>query len=154
MQRVTLTLDDELMAEIDRFMTGRGYSNRSEAIRDLARTGLAHTGEVVGDARDCVAVLAYVYDHETRELAKRLTGHHHHHHDLSVATLHRHLDAETCLEVALLEGPAGDLRRFAAEVTTERGVRHGRLMVMPMESGSHGQSHHPPHPHGDDPAEP
>ena len=40
MQRVTITIDDELVGEIDAFMETRGYANRSEAIRDLARSGL------------------------------------------------------------------------------------------------------------------
>ena len=39
MQPVTITLDDALMASLDRFMAARGYSNRSEAIRDLTRLG-------------------------------------------------------------------------------------------------------------------
>ena len=41
MQRVTVTLDDDLMAELDRLMADGGYANRSEAIRDLTRAGLA-----------------------------------------------------------------------------------------------------------------
>ena len=40
MQRVTITIDDELDEELNRFMKARGYANRSEAIRDLARSGL------------------------------------------------------------------------------------------------------------------
>jgi CopG family transcriptional regulator, nickel-responsive regulator len=39
MQRLTITMDEDLVAEIDAFMTGRGYANRSEAIRDLAARG-------------------------------------------------------------------------------------------------------------------
>ena len=40
MQRVTITIDDDLVAELERYMAARGYANRSEAIRDLARSGL------------------------------------------------------------------------------------------------------------------
>ena len=40
MQRVTITIDDELMTELDRIIEVRGYQNRSEAIRDLARAGI------------------------------------------------------------------------------------------------------------------
>ena len=40
MQRVTITLDDELMKELDAIIAARGYQNRSEAIRDLARAGI------------------------------------------------------------------------------------------------------------------
>lgn len=52
MQRVTITLDDELMKELDRVISVRGYQNRSEAIRDLARAGIAQATEHVDAARD------------------------------------------------------------------------------------------------------
>ena len=57
MQRVTITLDDDLMADLDRIIAARGYQNRSEAIRDLARTGLEQAAVEVAGARPCVAAL-------------------------------------------------------------------------------------------------
>ena len=50
MQRVTITLDDDLLADIDRLVETRGYQGRSEAIRDLARAGLAETALEEGEA--------------------------------------------------------------------------------------------------------
>jgi CopG family nickel-responsive transcriptional regulator len=147
MQRVTITIDDELLAALDRMIAMRGYQNRSEAIRDLARAGMA---EIEGGVspHEGVAALVYVYDHEGRELAKRLTRSFHDHHDLSLATLHVHLDHESCLEVAVLRGAMNDIRHFAEHVISERGVRHGRLVAVPVavEAESHphggrGQSH-------------
>ena len=37
MQRITITIDDDLMAEVERFMQMRGYEARSEVFRDLLR---------------------------------------------------------------------------------------------------------------------
>src|SRR5215471_5632288 len=104
MQRVTITIDDDLVAEIDAFMAGRGYANRSEAIRDLARSGLSQSSLEVARARNCVATLSYVYDHAARELPKRLTQDFHAQHGLAQATLHVHLDHDSCLEVTVLRG--------------------------------------------------
>ena len=106
MQRVTITIDDELVAEVDRFMAARGYANRSEAIRDLARSGLQQAATEVGGARQCVAALVYVYDHETRELPKRLTRNFHERHDLAETTLHVHLDHDAVLKSQYLRGVA------------------------------------------------
>ncbi len=140
MQRITITLDDSLLAELDAFMTARGYGSRSEAIRDLARAGLEQDAESrpdpVADARPAIGALVYLFDHETRELSRRLTNAHHHHHDLSLVTTHVHLDAERCLEVALLRGARGAIRHFADHVIAERGVRHGQLVLMPAEDGT------------------
>ncbi len=63
MQRVTITLDDNLMAELDRMIEEHGYQNRSEAIRDFARAGMQQAAQDAGKNGDCVAALVYVYDH-------------------------------------------------------------------------------------------
>ncbi len=133
MQRVTITIDDELAAELDRFMVARGYANRSEAIRDLARSGLQQAAVEVGGPRPCVAALVYVYDHEARELPRRLTRDFHEHHDLAQATLHVHLNHESCLEVTVLKGRGSDVQEFADHIIAERGVRHGHVVYLPAD---------------------
>jgi CopG family nickel-responsive transcriptional regulator len=138
MHRVTITIDDDLAAELDRFMEARGYANRSEAIRDLARGGLAQRAAEVPGEGACVAALVYVYDHHARDLPKRLTQGFHAHHDIAQATLHVHLDQESCLEVAVLKGKGREVRAFADAVIAERGVRHGHVVVVPGGAGAHG----------------
>jgi CopG family nickel-responsive transcriptional regulator len=148
MQRVTITLDDDLMADLDRIIAARGYQNRSEAIRDLARSGLEQAAVEVADTRNCVAALVYVYDHEARELPKRLTQGFHSHHDLSQATLHVHLDEESCLEVTVLKGRGAEVQSFANSVIAERGVRHGHVVYLPApDSAAHSHSHGAAHSH-------
>jgi CopG family transcriptional regulator, nickel-responsive regulator len=149
MQRVTITIDDDLVAEIDAFIAGRGYANRSEAIRDLARAGLSQSNleaaQVHDHDRDCVATLSYVYDHAARELPKRLTQDFHAHHGLAQATLHVHLDHDSCLEVTVLKGRSAEVKAFADHVIAERGVRHGRIAYMPADMSAHdhdGDGHH------------
>jgi len=141
MQRVTITIDDDLADELDRFMTARGYANRSEAMRDLARSGLQQSSLETAASRECVATLSYVYDHEARELPKRLTREFHDHHDLAQATLHVHLDHESCLEVTVLKGRSTDVKAFADHVIAERGVRHGHIVFMPLQDSGHGHGH-------------
>ena len=146
MQRVTITLDDDLMADLDRIIAARGYQNRSEAIRDLARSGLEQAAVEVAGSRHCVAALVYVYDHHARELPKRLTQEFHAHHDLSQATLHVHLDQESCMEVTVLKGRGAEVQSFANQVIAERGVRHGHVVYVPAPEGmAHSHSH--PHAH-------
>jgi CopG family transcriptional regulator, nickel-responsive regulator len=145
-----VTLDDDLVADLDRFMSARGYQNRSETIRDLARAGMQQALQETGDGGDCVGALVYVYDHEVRELAKRLVNAQHEHHDLSLCTTHLHLDHASCLEVVVLRGPTKDVRHFAEHVIAERGVRHGRLVLVPVEIGSEEHAHGEEAPHTHD----
>jgi len=148
MQRVTVTLDEDLLADVDALMEKRGYQNRSEAIRDLARAGLAQAKEDEGGSGDCVAALVYVYDHAARDLAQRLVQNFHGHHDLSLATLHVHLDDESCLEVTALKGKSRDVQTFSDHIIAERGVRYGRLVMIPI-SGSGAMARPKRHHHHD-----
>lgn len=133
MQRITITIDEQLLEALDKVIATRGYQNRSEAIRDLRRAGMAELQENAPAKHEGVAALVYVFDHESRELAKRLTRSFHDHHDLSLATMHVHLDHQSCLEVAVLRGPMLDICHFAEHLVSERGVRHGRLVAVPVE---------------------
>jgi CopG family nickel-responsive transcriptional regulator len=147
MQRVTMTIDDDLMAALDRYMEAGGHQNRSEAVRDLVRAGLMKRPKPDDGDRACIGALVYLYDHETRQLSKRLMNDHHSHADLSIAALHVHVDAETCLEVSLLRGPKSEVEHFAQHVIGERGVRYGQLVVAPAEAHAPEAAAHKPH-HG------
>jgi CopG family nickel-responsive transcriptional regulator len=141
-QRLTITIDDDLVAEVDEFIAQHNYANRSEAFRDLLRSGLEHAGAATAGNRHCIATLSYVYDHAARELPKRLTKDFHEHHDLAQATLHVHIDHDSCLEVTVLRGRGAEVRAFADQVIAERGVRHGHVVMMPVESHApHGHVH-------------
>ncbi|MGA9602028.1 MAG: nickel-responsive transcriptional regulator NikR [Methylocystis sp.] len=149
MQRVTMTIDEELMESLDRYMAASGHRNRSEAVRDLVRAGLLLQPKNDDGERACMAALVYVYDHETRQLSKRLLSDHHTHAEMSIATLHVHLDAASCLEVSLLRGQKAEVEHFAQHVIGERGVRYGQLVVVPAnvdagleDDGAHRHDHH------------
>jgi CopG family nickel-responsive transcriptional regulator len=160
MQRVTITIDDELMTELDRIIAARGYQNRSEAIRDLSRAGIRQAAAALDEQRDCVAALVYVYDHNARQLSKRLADTFHDHHELSLASLHAHLDHDSCMEVTILRGKTGQVQHFAEHVIAERGVRHGQVVVVPTDvlikphvhgdGTSHSETHGPAHGHAHD----
>ena len=144
MQRITITLDDELMEELDAMIAEHGYQNRSEAIRDFARAGMQQAAQDRGQdaAAECVAAVVYVYDHAARDLSSRLVDTHHHHHDLSLATLHVHLDDDNCMEVTALRGTGKEVQHFANHIISERGVKYGRLVMMPTAAKSAAKKPH------------
>lgn len=150
MQRITISLDDDLLEAIDKLSATRGYTSRSEALRDIVRDAVLQREAASDSEAPCFAVLSYLFDHETRDLAQRLTSAQHHRHDLSVSTLHVHVDSDECLEVAVLKGRVGDVRTFADSVVTQRGVRFGNLHVVPTPLAP-GHHHHAHHGHSHDP---
>ncbi len=133
MRRLTISVDDELAERFDELVAARGYENRSEAFRDLVRRELDETRVQRQKASHCVANLSYVYNHHERQLADRLLEKHHDHHDLSYATMHVHLDHHDCLESVMLRGRVDHVNQFAESVIAEKGVRHGKLNLIPVE---------------------
>ena len=134
MQRITITLDDDLMDELDAMIAERGYQNRSEAIRDFTRAGMQQAAQENGKSGECVAALVYVYDHAARDLSRRLVENYHGHHDLSLATLHVHLDDDNCMEVTALRGSGAEVQHFADHIIAERGVKYGRVVMIPTDA--------------------
>ena len=132
MQRITISLTDEIASALDQLVECRGYANRSEAVRDLVREA-ASRDATAGNTLS-LGVLSYVFDHEQRDLARRLTTRHHDHHVLNLSTLHLHLDRKSCLEV-VLRGHAQDIRQLADQISTEWGVRLGDLRLIRDLSG-------------------
>jgi CopG family nickel-responsive transcriptional regulator len=156
-ERFTISLDEDLARAFDALIAARGYSNRSEAVRDILRAQLEQNRLAREEAPHCIANLSYVYNHHERELAERVTHDQHEHHDLCVATLHAHLDHDNCMESVILRGPTAQVRAFAEGLIARPGVRHGALNLVTADfrnqPHSHGDgdgehSHAHPHPHG------
>ena len=122
--RFGVSLDEELLEPFDALCTVKGYSNRSEAIRDLIRKALVAEEWQQADGQGA-GTLTLVYDHHKNDLARRLTQMQHDEHDIIIATLHVHLDHHNCLEVLLLKGEAARVRALADKLISCKGVKHG-----------------------------
>jgi CopG family nickel-responsive transcriptional regulator len=132
MQRLTISLDDDLAAAFEDWVAARGYENRSEAFRDLLRRELGDAALQGRPHAPCVATLTYLYDHHERTVARRLTDMQHDHHELTICSTHAHLDHDHCVETVILRGPVAQVRAFAESVMAQRGVRHGNLHLVPF----------------------
>lgn len=128
LERISLTIDKDLMRRFDEMLERTGRSNRSEAIRDLIRARMVEE-DWKDDQSDNVATITIVYDHEKRELAERLTHKGHEHHEEILASMHIHLDDRNCLEVIAARGKTRDLKHIADHVIGLKGVKHGRIVL-------------------------
>jgi CopG family transcriptional regulator, nickel-responsive regulator len=144
MQRVTVTLDRDLVRAIDDLATLRGYAGRSEAMRDLIRRGLGDARRQLDPHMTCVATLSFVVDAGVRELGQRLADAQRRRHDLVIAQMQVPLDHDTTLHSLVVRGSVQDVLEFADEAATQRGVRHDSLSIIParIESGQHQHGRH------------
>lgn len=126
--RFGISMDAQLLARFDALIEGKGYVNRSEAIRDLIRNALVED-QWGREDEETVGTVTVVYDHHVRDLADKLTEHQHAHHDNIVSALHVHLDHDNCLEVVVVKGTVKEVKRLAAELIGTKGVKHGKLVT-------------------------
>ncbi|KPH66114.1 nickel-responsive transcriptional regulator NikR [Novosphingobium aerophilum] len=146
MQRVTISIDDQLVETLDQLIAERGYQSRSEAMRDLVRGAIESWRQENSRSEHCVANLSYVFDRRTRSLPQRLADLQHEHHDLVAASTLVRLDHDHGLESVMLKGPTRQVKAFADRVRAERGVRFGTINMLDVEAGD-GHDHAGAHDH-------
>lgn len=125
--RFSVSLSEELLEKYDRLLDEKGYSNRSEGIRDLIRDFLVQQ-EIEGD-EEVVGVVTLVYDHHVRELTEKLIELQHKSKAVVISSMHVHLDHHNCLEVIVARGKGIVLRQFADILIGTRGVKHGKFVI-------------------------
>ena len=132
-QRVTISINEDLGATFDRLLRARGYGSRSEGVRDLVREAVEAWNAEQLQGAHAVGTLSFIYDRQTRALAQRLSELQHDHHDLISATTQVHLDHDHALEAVMLKGEAGAVRAFADQVRAQRGVKFAQLNLVSVE---------------------
>ncbi len=126
--RFSISLEDDLLEQFDRYCREQHFATRSEAVRQLIRDKLtAHAWE--SDAQDVAGTLTLVYDHHRQQLRDHLTALQHDHMEMVVSTLHAHLTHDLCLEVIVLRGPAARLRKIASQLQGLKGILKGELVM-------------------------
>ena len=129
LERIGVSLEDELLERFDKLIADKGYVNRSEAIRDLIRDALVQRSwSEAGGREERVAVVTLVYDHDSSSLAQKLAHIQHENHKAVVSALHIHLDPHNCLEVLVLRGRAREVIGMGESLISTKGVKYGKLV--------------------------
>lgn len=127
LKRFTVSMEENLLDDFDCYIRDRNYKNRSEALRDLIRSRSIEK-QWLAD-KDVMGVISLVYDHHQHKLQEKVTELQHDFHSQIVSTTHVHMDHHNCLEVIIVRGKAGDVRRLANNLTALRGVRNASLSM-------------------------
>lgn len=124
--RFGVSIDRDLVNSFDALIKKKGYANRSEAFRDLIRDALVED-EWQEKAGEAVGVVTLIFDHEQKELSRKLTHLQHHYEGLIISSLHVHLDEHNCLEAVVLKGASQKIKEVADLLISTKGVKHGKL---------------------------
>ncbi|MFO1512156.1 MAG: nickel-responsive transcriptional regulator NikR [Verrucomicrobiota bacterium] len=132
--RLSISLPAGLLEQLDEMVHEKSYDNRSLAIADMIRDQLVEHQKEMGDA-EIVGTITLVYDHHKQHVQEALTDIQHDHHEVIISAVHVHLDHHNCLEVLIVKGKAGLIKRIADELIAAKGVKHGKLTVTTTGKG-------------------
>lgn len=125
-------MEEGLLKKFDRLVALKGYSNRSEAFRDLVRESIMQ--HIYEDSEQIIAgSILLFYNHDQRKLVEEMTRIQHEHHDLILATTHFHISEANCLEIIVVKGKVKEVQKLSHELTTLKGVSHGDFSIAPAE---------------------
>jgi CopG family transcriptional regulator, nickel-responsive regulator len=124
--RFGVSIPSDLLTRFDEVITSQGYSNRSEAIRDLIRKSIVEKEWETND-KIMVGIIIIVYNHHTRGLQEKLTDLHHHSNTSVISTLHVHMDEHNCLEISVVKGLPVEIKAFADNIRTIKGTKYIHL---------------------------
>ncbi len=128
-ERVGVSFEPDLLIKFDELIKNKGYPNRSEAIRDLVRKSLIERKIETDEQGAVFGTLTIIYDHHSGDVNNRLMHLQHHHVTEILSTTHIHLDEHLCLEVLIVRGMAGEVKKLADNILAIKGVKHGGLVI-------------------------
>lgn len=131
MKRFGVSLEDDLLKQLDRLVENNQFPNRSQAIRFLIRK---NSTQEKWDSNELVSgCVVLVYDHHKRELLSKLTEIQHDYQQLVLSTQHVHLEHDSCLETITLKGKARDLQKLSDALIGIKGVKYGQLVMTSLK---------------------
>ena len=130
--RFGVSIEPELLKKFDKIIKREGYTNRSEAIRDIIRKDLIKQHSKYPDAK-AIGTLTMIYDHHTGNLTNKLLDLQHDHHNEILSTTHIHIDHHNCLEVLVLKGKTRNIQKLADNIKAIKGIKHGELVITQTE---------------------
>ncbi|GAB4289873.1 MAG: nickel-responsive transcriptional regulator NikR [Myxococcota bacterium] len=132
LSRFSVSLEKELLTQFDEYIKEKGYTNRSEAVRDLIREKLISRA-ILNPEGSSMAAVVMVYNHTLRELGNKLTDIQHHALENIVSALHIHLDKTNCMEVVILKGKNQLVKKLAEKLKAMKGVKHCEAIITSVE---------------------
>ena len=127
LKRFGVSLEEEMLHELDQLVLKDNLPNRSRAISYLVKKNIV---EEKWEKDDVVAgALVVVYDHSKLEMHKEVNAIQHNYNCLILSGQHIHLDDHNCLEVIAVRGKAHKLRKLVGKYKALKGIKNVQLVM-------------------------
>jgi CopG family nickel-responsive transcriptional regulator len=135
---VSISLTRELLGSLDEFMRNKGYSSRSEAIRDAVRNLLSEYELSRLEKGKVTSTITVISEHERHDVDERLTRLRHEHDDIVSGNMHIHLGKTYCLEIFITEGEVEKVLGFIGRIRAMRGIQQVKYTIVPLTNMQNG----------------
>ncbi len=128
--RFSVSVDWELLEKFDTIIGELGYESRSKAVADLLYSFITSQTAENSDVNG-IFVFIVLFDRHIREIGEF----YHHHLDRIVSTLHIHVDADRCLEISVLKGNFGEVKKMTSKIGGMKGVLYSKFVPVVLDGG-------------------
>jgi CopG family nickel-responsive transcriptional regulator len=135
---VSISLTSELLEQLDGLMQKKGYSSRSEAIRDAVRGFLSEYELSRLESGKVTSTITVISEHERHDVDERLTRLRHEHDQIISGNMHIHLGKTYCLEIFITEGEVQDVLNFISSIRAMRGIQQVKYTIVPLTNTKEG----------------
>jgi CopG family nickel-responsive transcriptional regulator len=124
---VSISINDEMLDDIDKLMKGLGFSGRSELVRAGIRSLISEEKERQDLLGTLHALLLVIHNEESEQ---EVTSTKHTFDELISTHIHSKIDNNKCLEIFLLNGEADKIKNMTKEFHTNKKM--DRVKLIPM----------------------
>jgi CopG family transcriptional regulator, nickel-responsive regulator len=125
--RFGVSLEKELLEDLDTYMKENQLANRSQAIRQLLSDAVARRKWQCDNI--VAGSLTLLYDHHRRGIVDKLINIQHEYRGVILSSQHFHLDEKSCMEIVAIRGKASVLTELADKLKAVKGLQHGMLTM-------------------------
>lgn len=125
--RFGVSLEEELLLALDKYVAGNNFANRSQAIRFLIEKNL------VEEKWKCENVVAgavvLVYGCHKTDIRNRSAELQYQYRDAVIGLQQFNLNDENCMEIIAIKGTSSHLTELSDKLTSIKGIKHGKLIM-------------------------
>ena len=124
---VSISLNDEILSELDKLQSSMGFSGRSEAIRAGIRSFVSEEKQKSDLSGNIHAILLVVHNNEFDHVVSGIT---HNFEDLITTHLHSKIEKEKCMELFVMSGDAEKVSTMTKDFQTNRNMDTVKLVAL------------------------
>ncbi len=125
--RFGVSLEEELLAALDEFVTDNQFANRSQAIRYLIEKNI--TEEKWKCDNIVAGAVVLVYNNQKRDILVKSSEIQYEYSDVILSVQGFYLNELNYLEIIAVTGPSKKLTEVSEKLIGIKGIQHGKLVM-------------------------